>query len=103
MLEGKEVTWLPSYGPEMRGGTANCSAIGSDEPVASPIVDHPNILLVMNLPSLDKYEDAVLPAAWIFVDSTLIERTDAGGRTCATFMCLPHGWPLKTKWKGWPT
>lgn len=74
MLEGKEVSWLPSYGPEMRGGTANCSAIVSDDPVASPIVDHPNILMVMNLPSLDKYEDAVQPGGMIFVDSTLIER-----------------------------
>lgn len=74
MLEGKEVSWLPSYGPEMRGGTANCSVIVSDEPVGSPIVDHPDVLMVMNLPSLDKYEDAVQPGGMIFVDSTLIER-----------------------------
>lgn len=74
MLEGKEVSWLPSYGPAMRGGTANCSVIVSDEPVGSPIVDHPDVLMVMNLPSLDKYEDAVAPGGAIFVDSSLIER-----------------------------
>lgn len=74
MLDGKEVSWLPSYGPEMRGGTANCSVIVSDEPVGSPIVDHPDVLMVMNLPSLDKYEDAVQPGGMIFVDSALIER-----------------------------
>lgn len=74
MMEGKEVSWLPSYGPEMRGGTANCSVIVSDEPVGSPIVSHPDILVAMNLPSLDKYEDAVVPGGKIFVDSTLIER-----------------------------
>ena len=54
MMAGKEVSWLPSYGPEMRGGTANCSVILSDDPVGSPIVSHPDILIVMNLPSLDK-------------------------------------------------
>lgn len=74
MLEGKEVSWLPSYGPEMRGGTANCSVIVSDEPVGSPIVDHPSVLMVMNLPSLDKYEQAVVPGGIIAVDSTLITR-----------------------------
>lgn len=74
MLEGKEVTWLPSYGPEMRGGTANCSVIISDDPVGSPIVDHPDILMVMNRPSLDKYEAAVQTGGMIFVDSTLIDR-----------------------------
>ncbi len=74
MIDGKEVSWLPSYGPEMRGGTANCSVIISDEPVGSPIVDHPDILMVMNLPSLDKYEDAVVPGGIIVADSSLIER-----------------------------
>ena len=74
MLEGKEVSWLPSYGPEMRGGTANCSVIVSDDPVGSPIVDHPDVLMVMNLPSLDKYENAVQSGGMIFVDSALIER-----------------------------
>lgn len=80
LLEGKELSWLPSYGPEMRGGTANCSVIVSDDPVGSPIVSKPDILMAMNLPSLDKYENDVVPGGMIFVDSTLIsrkvERTD---------------------------
>ena len=74
MMEGKEVSWLPSYGPEMRGGTASCSVIISDEPVGSPIVSKPNVLMVMNLPSLDKYESAVKPGGKIFLDSSLIDR-----------------------------
>ena len=74
LVEGKQLSWLPSYGPEMRGGTANCNVIISDEPVGSPIVDDPNVLIVMNLPSLDKYENAADPGAKIFVDSTLISR-----------------------------
>ena len=74
MLEGKEVSWLPSYGPEMRGGTANCSVILSDSPVGSPIVGNPDILLVMNLPSLDKYENAVNVGGKVFVDSSFIDR-----------------------------
>ena len=74
LLEQRQLSWLPSYGPEMRGGTANCSVVLSDEPVGSPIVDQPDVLIVMNLPSLDKYEDAVKPGGTIFVDSTLIER-----------------------------
>ena len=74
MYEGKEVSWLPSYGPEMRGGTANCSVILSDTPVGSPIVSNPDILLVMNLPSLDKYENSVPAGGKIFVDSTFIDR-----------------------------
>ena len=74
LIEGKQLSWLPSYGPEMRGGTANCSVILSDEPVGSPIVSNPDVLVAMNLPSLDKYEDAVVPGGMIIVDSTLIER-----------------------------
>ena len=74
LLENRELSWLPSYGPEMRGGTANCNVILSDTPVGSPIVQHPNVLIVMNTPSLDKYEDAVVPGGKIFVDSTLITR-----------------------------
>ena len=80
LLEGKQLSWLPSYGPEMRGGTANCSVILSDSPIGSPIVDKPDVLIAMNLPSLDKYENSVVPGGKIFVDSTLIgrkvERTD---------------------------
>ena len=74
LLEGKQLSWLPSYGPEMRGGTANCSIIISDTPVGSPIVANPDCLVAMNLPSLDKYEAAVVPGGKIFVDSTLITR-----------------------------
>ena len=72
LLEDKQVSWLPSYGPEMRGGTANCSIILSDDPVGSPIVSTPDALIAMNLPSFDKYEGAVAPGGKVFVDSTLI-------------------------------
>lgn len=74
LIEGKQISWLPSYGPEMRGGTANCGVIISDEAVGSPIVSSPDTLVAMNLPSLDKYENAVVPGGKIFVDSTLISR-----------------------------
>ncbi len=72
--ENKQVSWLPSYGPEMRGGTASCGVIISDEPVGSPIVSKPTILIAMNLPSLDKYESATIAGGKIFVDSALISR-----------------------------
>ena len=74
LTEGQQVSWLPSYGPEMRGGTASCSVIVSDEPVGSPIVSNPDILVAMNLPSFDKFESTVVPGGMIFADSTLIER-----------------------------
>ena len=74
LIENREVSWLPSYGPEMRGGTDNCNVILSDTPVGSPIVQHPDILIVMNTPSLDKYESTVAPGGKIFVDSALITR-----------------------------
>ena len=74
LVEGKNLSWLPSYGPEMRGGTANCSVILSDDPVGSPIVSNPDVLVAMNLPSLDKFENDVVPGGTIFVDSSLIER-----------------------------
>ena len=77
LLEGKHISWLPSYGPEMRGGTANCSVIISDEPIGSPIVSSPDILVAMNLPSLDKYEKTVRPGGTLFVDSTLVGRAVA--------------------------
>lgn len=72
LTEDKQISWLPSYGPEMRGGTANCSVIVSDTPVGSPIVSEPDILIAMNLPSLEKYEGAVVPGGHVFVDSFLI-------------------------------
>ena len=74
LIEGKQVSWLPSYGPEMRGGTANCSVIISDEPIGSPIVDKPDVLVAMNLPSLEKYENEVVSGGKIFVDSTMIDK-----------------------------
>ena len=74
LMDGKNVSWLPSYGPEMRGGTASCSVIISDEPVGSPIVSNPDILVAMNLPSFDKFESTVVKGGMIFADSTLIER-----------------------------
>ena len=80
LVQDKQVSWLPSYGPEMRGGTANCSVIISDTPVGSPIITNPDILIAMNLPSLQKFVDAVVPGGKIIIDSTLIEtqveRTD---------------------------
>ena len=80
LVQEKQVSWLPSYGPEMRGGTANCSIILSDTPVGSPIITNPDVLVAMNLPSLQKFVDAVVPGGHIFVDSTLIaaqvQRTD---------------------------
>ena len=72
LLEDLQVSWLPSYGPEMRGGTANCNVILSDDPVGSPIITDPDVLIVMNLPSLQKYVDTVVPGGQIYVDSTLI-------------------------------
>lgn len=74
LLEDREVSWLPSYGPEMRGGTCNCSIILSDSKIGSPIVANPNVLVAMNLPSLDKFESAAVPGAKIFVDSSLVDR-----------------------------
>jgi 2-oxoglutarate ferredoxin oxidoreductase subunit gamma len=74
LIEDQQVSWLPSYGPEMRGGTASCSVIVSDTPVGSPIVSNPDILVAMNLPSLDRFEKAVVPGGMILADSTLIER-----------------------------
>ncbi len=74
LLDNREVSWLPSYGPEMRGGTASCSVILSETPVGSPIVSTPDNLMVMNLPSLDRYEGSVATGGKIFVDSTLIGR-----------------------------
>ncbi len=74
MLEGKHVSWLPSYGPEMRGGTANCSVNVSDEEVASPIVDQADVVIAMNLPSLDKFESSVRPGGVLVINSSIIER-----------------------------
>ena len=74
MLDGKHVSWLPSYGPEMRGGTANCSVIVSDEPVASPLVDKADVIVAMNRPSLDKFEEHVKPGGVLVINSSIIDR-----------------------------
>jgi 2-oxoglutarate ferredoxin oxidoreductase subunit gamma len=74
LLENKEISWLPSYGPEMRGGTANCSVCISDRAIGSPLVTAPNVLIAMNLPSLEKFENAVEPGGTIILDSSLIDQ-----------------------------
>lgn len=77
MLAGKEVSWFPAYGPEMRGGTASCSTIIADGEIGSPIVTKPTALVVMNAPSLDKFEAAVRPGGVLIINSSLIERQSA--------------------------
>jgi 2-oxoglutarate ferredoxin oxidoreductase subunit gamma len=74
MLEGKNVSWLPSYGPEMRGGTANCHVVISDEPVGSPILNSATSLIAMNSPSLEKFENIVVPGGIIIIDNSLISK-----------------------------
>jgi 2-oxoglutarate ferredoxin oxidoreductase subunit gamma len=74
MLDGKHVSWLPSYGPEMRGGTANCSVTVSDEPVGSPLVDMADCIVAMNRPSLDKFESKVKPGGILVINSSIIDR-----------------------------
>lgn len=73
MLEGKEVTWMPSYGPEMRGGTANCTVIVSDKKINSPIISEATSVVAMNLPSMVRFEDTVLPGGKLFVNRSLIK------------------------------
>ncbi|MBQ9624643.1 MAG: 2-oxoacid:acceptor oxidoreductase family protein [Clostridia bacterium] len=74
MIDGKEVSWLPSYGPEMRGGTANCHVMYSDMPVGSPIVTEATTLITLNGPATDKFEPVVKPGGDIFVNSSIVER-----------------------------
>lgn len=74
LIEDREVSWLPSYGPEMRGGTANCSVCLADDPIGSPLVLQPDVLVVMNQPSLDKFENSVKAGGIVVVDSTLVQR-----------------------------
>lgn len=73
MLEGKEVTWMPSYGPEMRGGTANCTVIVSDKRISSPVVSEATAVVAMNLPSLTKFEGLVKPGGQLFINTSLIK------------------------------
>jgi len=74
MHEGKEVSWLPSYGPEMRGGTCNCTVVISDTPVGSPVIRSPRAVLAMNLPSLEKFEPDVRSGGLLLINSSLISR-----------------------------
>ena len=74
MEEGKEVTWLPSYGPEMRGGTANCTVVVSDKPISCPLIYEADIAVVMNLPSMDKFEPMVKPGGFLFYNESIIDR-----------------------------
>ncbi len=74
MADGKEVSWLPSYGPEMRGGTCNCTVVIADRPVGSPVVERPWVAMVMNLPSLEKYEGMVKAGGLLLVNTSLINR-----------------------------
>jgi 2-oxoglutarate ferredoxin oxidoreductase subunit gamma len=74
MLEGKGVSWMPSYGPEMRGGTTNCSVIINDGDVASPVVTQATSVLVLNRPSLDKFESYVIPGGDLYINSSLIDK-----------------------------
>lgn len=80
MDAGKSVTWIPSYGPEMRGGTDHCVVIISDDPIGAPMVNHPDVAVVLNQPSFDKYEKLVKPGGLLVVNSSLVEgdskRTD---------------------------
>ena len=74
MHEGKQVSWLPSYGPEMRGGTCNCTVVVSDKPVGSPVIRSPRAVLAMNLPSLEKFEGDIRPGGLLLINSSLISR-----------------------------
>lgn len=74
LTEGREVSWLPSYGPEMRGGTANCSVCISDEPIGSPLVIQQNVLIAMNLPSYEKFIDMTEKGGIALIDSSLIDK-----------------------------
>ena len=77
MEEGNEVTWLPSYGPEMRGGTANCTVIVSDRDISCPLINEADVLVAMNLPSLRKFENMVVPGGCIFINSSMVPETSS--------------------------
>jgi 2-oxoglutarate ferredoxin oxidoreductase subunit gamma len=87
MDAGKHVTWIPSYGPEMRGGKARCTVVVSDEEIGSPIVRRPLSAIVMNIPSMEAYEPAVKPGGVLVVNSSLIDLTS--GRDDITVLYVP--------------
>jgi 2-oxoglutarate ferredoxin oxidoreductase subunit gamma len=74
MDTGKEVTWIPSYGPEMRGGTANCTVVIADHEIGSPLVKHPPLAIALNLPSFDKYEELLAPGGTLVVNQSMVDR-----------------------------
>lgn len=74
MDAGKEVTWIPSYGPEMRGGTANCTVVIADEEIGSPMVEHPPLAIALNLPSFDKYEETLQKGGTLIVNKSMVDR-----------------------------
>jgi 2-oxoglutarate ferredoxin oxidoreductase subunit gamma len=97
-LAGKEITWLPAYGAEARGGTSNSAVIISDDLIGSPIVRNPDYLTAMNLPSLDRFESLVKPGGTIFVDETIIPRKVSRDDVTsvyipATFLADQNGFP----------
>ena len=87
MDEGKHVTWIPSYGPEMRGGTANCTVVISDEEIGSPSALHPRAVIALNLPSLDKYEPLVAPGGFLIVNQSMVNREPT--RTDIHWLTIP--------------
>ena len=87
LIANKQLSWLPSYGPEMRGGTANCSVVLSDKPVGSPVFAHPTELIALNEPSLVKFEEGVVPGGMVFVNSDVV--TDKVSRTDLTAYYIP--------------
>ncbi len=87
MLEDKHVSWLPSYGPEMRGGTANCTVVVAEQHVGSPVVTRPNLVVAMNLPSLDKFEVSIKPGGLLIYNSSLISRQP--GRNDIEVLAVP--------------
>ncbi len=87
MLEGKNVSWIPSYGPEMRGGTSNCTVIVSDEEIASPVVSDPSAVVAMNAPSMEKFGSKVKPGGVLLYNSSLI--TEPPRRTDITIVGVP--------------
>ncbi|MBI4617851.1 MAG: 2-oxoacid:acceptor oxidoreductase family protein [Planctomycetes bacterium] len=89
MNEGAEVSWLPSYGPEMRGGTANCTVVIADRPIGSPVVPTPDIAVVMNIPSSEKFGPLVRPGGLLLVNSTLVPDSKIPERPDVAIVRIP--------------
>lgn len=87
LYEGKEVSWFPSYGPEMRGGTANCGVVISDEPIGSPVVNDADVVICLNQPSAEKFESVIKPDGILIIDSSLFDYTPS--RTDIRFIKMP--------------